>query len=278
VKPYYSDDAVELYLGDCREVLPLLHGCAHLLVTSPPYNIGLDYDHHDDAMPWYDYRQLAEESMAGCAAALVPPARAFVNVVPVVPVEPLRGAEHSGRTGKKRVSLVRLWGAALESAGFGDVDMIAWTRVGNNGTAWGSWETPSAPNLRGDWESVLCFALGGWERPEPEAQKGYRDRGGDWPLLARNHWPVQATGPRGGHPAPFSVWLPMRCIRLSTWPGETVLDPFCGSGSTLVAAKESGRRAIGIELSERYCELAARRLSQGSLFGGGDDLGVGEGR
>jgi site-specific DNA-methyltransferase (adenine-specific) len=59
--------------------------------------------------------------------------------------------------------------------------------------------------------------------------------------------------------------LAARAIRLSTWPGELVVDPFCGSGTTLVSARDLGRRAIGVEISERYCELAARRLAQGVL-------------
>ena len=69
----------------------------------------------------------------------------------------------------------------------------------------------------------------------------------------------------GGHPAPFPVELARRCIRLSTWPGEVVLDPFAGTGTTLVAARQLGRRAIGIEASEAYCAQAVDRLAQGAF-------------
>ena len=84
-------------------------------------------------------------------------------------------------------------------------------------------------------------------------------------MLVTNVWRVQPTVPNG-HPAPFPVELASRAIWLSTWPGEVVLGPFARTGSILVAARVLGRRAICIEVSERYCELAARRLAQGALF------------
>jgi site-specific DNA-methyltransferase (adenine-specific) len=76
---------------------------------------------------------------------------------------------------------------------------------------------------------------------------------------------TDTPGSPAGHPAPMPVEVARRCIRLSTWPGETVLDPFAGSGTTLVAARQLGRRAIGIERSERYCQLALARLGQVSF-------------
>jgi DNA modification methylase len=109
---------------------------------------------------------------------------------------------------------------------------------------------------------VAC--KGGWERTPPPGYSGWRDGVGGWPALCSTVWNLTPAH-RQGHPAPFPVELARRCIRLSTWPGEVVFDPFAGSGTTLLAARQLGRRAIGVEASERYCELAARRLAQGEL-------------
>jgi DNA modification methylase len=94
----------------------------------------------------------------------------------------------------------------------------------------------------------------------------WRDQLGNWPALCRNVWRISPGASAGtGHPAVMPVELAARAIRFSTWPGETVLDPFAGTGTTLLAARLLGRRAIGVEISERYCELAATRLAQGCL-------------
>jgi len=80
-------------------------------------------------------------------------------------------------------------------------------------------------------------------------------------------WPIRPVSDQGtdGHPCPFPATIPKRCISATTSPGDLVLDPFMGSGTTLRAAKDLGRRAIGIEISEAYCEIAAKRLGQGVL-------------
>jgi site-specific DNA-methyltransferase (adenine-specific) len=91
---------------------------------------------------------------------------------------------------------------------------------------------------------------------------------GAWPALCSTVWQITPAR-RDGHPAPFPIELARRCIRLSTWPGEVIFDPFAGSGTTLLAARQLGRHAIGIERSDAYCALATERLSQTALdFGG----------
>ena len=262
-RAYWADDQVAILHADCREAgeLPPV-AC---VVTSPPYNVGLAYDTHDDAMAWGAYGELARGAAKAMAEALAEGGRAWVNVVPVVPVEPVAGRVHSGYCAKERVNLLTIWLDALSAAGLGLWDIVSWATPGRGpGTAWGSWATPSAPNLRGEWEAVLAAYKGTWAREAPAGMKGRKDELGGWPALVSNVWRFQPAAPHG-HPAPFPVELASRAVRLSTWPGEVVLDPFMGTGSTLVAARALGRRAIGVEVSERYCEMAARRLSQGAL-------------
>jgi site-specific DNA-methyltransferase (adenine-specific) len=250
---FYDDGQVVIHCGDLRAVR-LDAGSAAAVVTSPPYNVGVPYRDGGDLLPWADYWALAADAAAQMAAALVPGGRVWVDTavsVPKCPVSP----------GKRRVMLAHGWASTLDAAGLSLVDQVAWCSTRGAGTAWGSWESPAAPNLRGDWESILVASSGAWERPVAEADEDWRDGIGGWAGLCSTVWNVRPAD-RNGHPAPFPIELARRCIRLSTWPGETVLDPFAGSGTTLLAARQLGRRAIGIERSERYCELAVTRLAE----------------
>lgn len=269
--PYYDDGEVVIYHADVRSLVDV--GTVAAVATSPPYNVGVGYDVHDDTMPWEDYWRLVDSAAQFISLSLVDGGRVWVNVAPAVAEAPNPARHHSGRTSKARTSKARAsllvgWGNALTVHDLDPVDVVAWTSQRGSGTAWGSWQSPSAPNLRGDWEAVLLHCKGDWPRTPPPGLEGWKDELGGWPAHTSNVWQIRPES-RDGHPAPYPAELAARCIRLSTWPGETVLDPFMGSGSTLVAAKQLGRKAVGVELSERYCEIAARRLSQGLLFGDG---------
>lgn len=262
--PYYEDGAVTIYHGDCLDLPDDFRATA--TVFSPPYNVGIDYDEHEDAMDWADYLDLAEQ-VCGLIHEVQPHGRTWINVTPVVPGIPIPAGDHSGRSSNARRSLIGIWTMALENNWHDIWDYVAWVTPGRGpGCAWGSWESPSGPNMRGEWETIIAAYTGPtWQRDTPEEFRRTKDTQGGWIDLTSNVWRIQPEGrmTEGGlHPAPFPVLLAERCIRLSTWPGEVVLDPFMGSGSTLRAAKNLGRRAVGIELSERYCEIAAKRCAQ----------------
>jgi site-specific DNA-methyltransferase (adenine-specific) len=245
---YYEDELLRIYHGDMREVADL--GLMDCVVTSPPYNSGVRYDLHNDAMPEHEYASLARDACALMYRSLGErKGRAWVNV---------------------GVTQLHTWLDVMVGAGFCEHATICWDYgIATADTSWGSWQSPSAPHLRYSWEPVIAASAGEWSRTPPEGRESWRDEEGDWPGLCRNIWRIPPGASSGfeaaGHPAVMPVELAMRAIRLSTWPGETVFDPFMGSGTTLVAAKLLGRRAVGIELSERCCEIAVKRLAQGML-------------
>jgi DNA modification methylase len=268
VTPFYDHDGITLYCADLRRLAGQLDGTVAAVVTSPPYNVGVGYDGDDqaDALAWPDYWSLAADAAGLMARALVRGGRAWVNTAVSVPEHP--AGSRSTELAKRRVLLAHRWAGVLERAGLALVDQVAWTSMRGSGTAWGSWASPAAPNLRGDYEALTVACRDGWERTPPAGADGWRDTLGGWPALCSTVWQVKPAH-RTDHPAPMPVDVAHRAIRLSTWPGETVLDPFAGSGTTLLAARQLGRRAIGIERSEAYCALAVDRLAQTELPLGG---------
>lgn len=228
--------------GDATH-LPLADESVHCVVTSPPYNVGIEYHDYDDHLPWSDYFEMAQRSSNEMDRVLVPGGRAWVNVMPSVPVEGVPA----------RLNLGRLWAQALHDAGLHYRDTVIWKQDSHDGgTAWGSWLRPSAPNLRGSYEIILCVFKHPYKRTPPDALKGWQapreELGGDWTDLCRNVWELQPARPNNDAPAPFPIELPARAIRLSTWPGEVVLDPFAGSGTSLRAASNLGRVGVGIDI------------------------------
>jgi hypothetical protein len=134
---------------------------------------------------------------------------------------------------------------------------IVWNQGPVNTTAWGSWQSPANPVLRGTYEMVHVWSKRSLTRP---GGRGDLTSGG-FLETSLDTWHIAAEQNRGDHPAPFPVELADRLIRLYSWPGDRVLDPFCGIGSSGVAARLSGRRWVGVDVSPAYCELAQRRIA-----------------
>lgn len=240
-EPYYQDDACTIYHGDCRGVLSLLPR-VDAIVTDPPYGLsggGVSTGPRGSrSLDFFDNDSLAE------------------------------GLQHV-----ETVHAAALFG--------GCSSVYAW---------FGHQQFAKAVQLFEDSGWATRFLV--WARKCPVPQPP----GAGWPSGAslclyaykpgRTWTPTAETSPRSnvleadsyrhgqpgknGHPTQMRDCLVAEPIRCSTNPGEMVLDPFMGSGTTLRAAKDLGRKAIGIEIEERYCEIAAKRLSQEVLdFGGG---------
>lgn len=220
IAPYYEDELVTLYLGDCLAVDAWLE--ADVLVTDPPYGIAgaLSFSYkghkpkhwtpvHDRNVGWdktLDVRDAALALWGDKPAAVFGSPRRLDNV-PTFREVPL------------------VWDKG-DTVGMGDVSF------------------PWRPTYE------LIYVSGrGWVGSRTPA------------VLRSQHLPSQAR--KDGHPTPKPVGLMSELIRKA--PPGTIGDPFAGSGSTLVAAKALGRHAIGVELEERYCEIAARRLAQDVL-------------
>jgi site-specific DNA-methyltransferase (adenine-specific) len=144
--------------------------------------------------------------------------------------------------------------------GFSYHSTIVWNE-GNisRRTAWGSWTSASAPYVIAPVELIVILYKKSWKKTSGSKESDIsRKEFIEW---TNGLWTF--TGERKkktGHPAPFPVELPLRCMKLFSFIGDTVLDPFMGSGSTLVAASQCDRKGIGIEIDPGYCKIAVSRI------------------
>ena len=256
MKPYYDHAGITIYHGDCREVLPGLAACS-CVVTSPPY---LDQRIYNGRSVLWEQVPLA---LASCR--LTDQGQFLVNL----------GLAH------KNGIVVEYWALLRET-----LEAAGWLLAG-----WYVWD--KGYGMPGDWAGRLAPAhefIFHYRRQAVAVNKTKKcsyagllktrtQRNADGSYHPFSHMaPVQEfkipdsvlriTPQRDGgawnaeHPAIFPVQLPAELIRAFSQPGETILDPYAGSGTTLLASKNLNRRAIGIEIEERYCEIAAKRLSQ----------------
>ncbi|HJU94737.1 MAG TPA: site-specific DNA-methyltransferase [Nitrososphaera sp.] len=218
----------------------------HLMVTSPPYNVGKDYDQD---LSVKEYRSLLKQVFKETFRVLVYGGRACINVA------------NLGR--KPYIPLHSYIIEDMHELGFLMRGEIIWNKAASSGvsTAWGSWQSASNPILRDVHEYVLVFSKGSFSRNSQNKENTITK--GEFLTFTKSTWDFPAeSATRVGHPAPFPIDLPYRCIQLYTFKGEVVLDPFCGIGTTCIAAIKSGRRFVGYDVNKEYVEVANSRINQ----------------
>ena len=219
-------------------------GCVSLMVTSPPYNVGKDYD---EDLSLDDYLGLLERVFTETYRVLEAGGRVAVNVANV------------GR--KPYLALNHHVAGLLADIGFLLRGELIWQKAKSAGgsTAWGSWQSAKNPTLRDVHEYVVVACKESFRRVREGEDTIDRD---DFLNATVSIWEIQPESARRvGHPAPFPVELPRRLIELYTFTGDLVLDPFMGAGTTAVAALDTGRHFVGFEVNPEYVSLATDRLA-----------------
>jgi site-specific DNA-methyltransferase (adenine-specific) len=247
-EPYFSTDFVRIYHDNILTTKAVEIGSVNLIVTSPPYDIDVKYQNYDDNIPYSEYLEFTREWLKKCYALSRPDGRLCLNV----PLDKNKGGQQSVYSD--------VLGRAKE-VGWKYHSTIIWNEQNiSRRTAWGSWKSASAPYVIAPVEVVAVLYKDQWERKDKGRSDITRDEFISW---TNGVWNFNGESKnRIGHPSPFPVELPKRCIKLFTFVGDMVLDPFLGSGTTLLACLETNRVGVGVEIDEAYCELASKRLRQ----------------
>jgi len=256
-----------LHLGDARDLSWLPDESIHLVVTSPPYWTLKEYEHGIGQMgDIEDYETFLAELdtvWTECARVLVPGGR-ICCVVGDVCIPRKKGGRHYIFPLHSDIQV------RVRRLGLDCLTPILWHKIANGvteaeGNGAGFYGKPYQPGavVKNDVEYILFMRKGGKYRSVSPIQKALsmltKEEMQSW---FRSFWTdIKGASTRIGHPAPYPVELAERLIKMFSFAGDTILDPFVGAGSTSIAAVNCGRNSIGNESESKYLELALHRLS-----------------
>lgn len=218
----------------------------HLMITSPPYNVGKEYD---EDLSLDEYLELLTKVFSQTYKKLVTGGRACINIANI------------GR--KPYIPLHAMIIEIMLDLGFLMRGEIIWDKSASAGgsCAWGSWMSASNPVLRDFHEYILVFSKESYSKNKKQEKRDTIEHD-DFIQWTKSIWTFSAVNAKKiGHPAPFPIELPHRLINLYSYEGDVVLDPFCGSGTTCIAAAKNNRYYIGYDIKKEYVELSQKRIS-----------------
>lgn len=249
VKPYFQANSAWIFNENVIQTKVIENDSIDLIVTSPPYNVDIKYNSHNDQISYEGYLEFSRKWMSRCYEWLKNDGRFCLNI----PLDKNKNGQQS--VGADLTTIAKKIGFKYHST-------IVWNE-GNisRRTAWGSWMRASAPFVIAPVELIVILYKETWKKNSGSKISDInRDDFMNW---TNGLWTFQGESKkRTGHPAPFPLELPHRCIKLFSYVGDVILDPFSGSGTTLVAAVLDNRKAIGIDVDLEYCKLAKKRLTK----------------
>jgi site-specific DNA-methyltransferase (adenine-specific) len=246
-KLYFQAGDIRIYNDDFLATGCIDQGAIDLIVTSPPYNVDIRYESYDDRIPYDIYLEFTHRWLEQAYKLVKEDGRFCLNI----PLDKNKGGQQSVYA--DIISIAKSIGWKYHST-------IVWNEQNiSRRTAWGSWLSAAAPYVIAPVEMIAVLYKKRWKKTSGSGKSDItRQEFMDW---TNGVWCFTgASKTRVGHPAPFPVELPRRCIKLFTFVGDTVLDPFSGSGSTLIACVLADRQGVGVEIDKNYCEVAKQRL------------------
>lgn len=268
----YNSDTIDFMSNNMEDT------SIDLLVTSPPYGVGIDYDSWDDDKEFEEYMVFTKKWLTEAYRVLKDDGRVAINI----PYEINRQ-----KKGGRILFVSEVW-QVMKEVGFnffGIVDLEESSPHRSKTTAWGSWMSPSSPYIYNPKECVILAYKklhkkqikgtpqwkGEYQMVEDKKTGGERKKlvyeeidkkdfmslvFGQWNYFADTKQLTKAT---------FSMDIPYRAIKILSYKEDIVFDPFNGSGTTCLAAEMLGRKWIGVDISESYCEVARKRIKEHQL-------------
>jgi len=248
---FFNVNSIRIYNDDFLKNESIERDSVDLIVTSPPYNVDVQYENYKDDISYDEYLKFTEKWLAKCYELVKDDGRFCLNI----PLDKNKGGQQSVCADITTIA---------KRVGWKYHATIIWNEQNiSRRTAWGSWLSASAPFVIAPVEVIVVLYKKKWQKRSGSRKSDItREEFLNW---TNGVWNFSGESRnRVGHPAPFPVELPKRCIKLFSFVGDTILDPFLGSGSTLIACVETGRAGIGVEINRNYCELAKKRLATSS--------------
>ena len=235
----------------CGDVLDMMKkipdSAIHFAVTSPPYNVGKDYDNHNDKMNHQDYLGWLYKVWQETKRVLIPGGRFAINIAP---------------TGiRDFVAIHHDYVEQMKELGMKFRTEILWYKQTMlKRTAWGSFKSPANPHIVPSWEYVLVFSkdqdrLDGDPRMADITKEEFMK-------FSDGFWKIQPETKRKGHPAPFPEELIYRLQKFYSYKGNNILDMFGGTGTVATIAVRTGRNFVHIDISPQYCKIAKDRVEK----------------
>lgn len=251
-KEFLKEKNVYLFQGDVLIGNLFKEEFSDLIITSPPYNVDIKYNSHKDDLSYDEYLEFSEKWIYNCFNWSKPQGRFALNC----PLDKNKGGQQS--VGADLTTIAKKVGWKYHST-------IIWNE-GNisRRTAWGSWLSASAPFVIAPVELIIIFYKDQWKK----------NIGSKVSDISRNEFIEWTNGlwsfsgeskKRIGHPAPFPKELPRRLIKLFSFVGDVIFDPFVGSGTTIIEAVNNNRIGVGLEIDPNYCEIAKRRIKNETI-------------